>query len=433
MTYQIIEATPESKTGVSFRGGPQELWRAHDPAVILDGPAETGKTFAALHKLDALCWKYPGTQAAIVRKTHKSCVGSACQTYQRKVANMKTIDVIGGVHPERYQYPNGSTIWIGGMDNPDKVLSSERDFIYINQAEELEEADFEVLTTRASGRAGNAPYAQVFGDCNPSGPTHWIIKKANSGDLRLIKSCHKDNPTLYDDAGNITEQGRRSIAILQSLTGLRRKRLYEGLWVQAEGVIYEGFDSSVHVINRFDIPSDWRRFRVVDFGYTNPFVCGWWAIDHDGRIYLYREIYHTRRTVRKHSEQINALSQGENIDATICDHDAEDRATLEENGIITTAADKAVSTGIEEVQERLKVQADGKPRLYILRDSLVETDVSLTERHLPTCTEEEFAGYVWNDKARKEEPVKENDHGMDMTRYSAMYAKPDNAPLFGFA
>jgi hypothetical protein len=137
-----------------------------------------------------------------------------------------------------------------------------------------------------------------------------------------------------------------------------------GLWVQAEGVIYEGWDEQTHVIDAFPIPDDWRRFRVIDFGYTNPFVCQWWAVDNDDRMYCYRQIYHTKRTVKVHAQKINQLSVGENIEATICDHDAEDRATLEENGIRTQPADKAVSVGIQRVQERLKIQGDGKPRVF---------------------------------------------------------------------
>ena len=109
----------------------------------------------------------------------------------------------------------------------------------------------------------------------------------------------------------------------------------------------------------------------IDFGYSNPFVCLWIAIDDDGRMYVYREIYHTRRTVKVHAAQINRLSEGERYEFTVADHDAEDRAALLENGIATIAANKAIRPGIEAVQERLKVAGDGKPRLFVLRDSLI--------------------------------------------------------------
>jgi phage terminase large subunit len=110
--------------------------------------------------------------------------------------------------------------------------------------------------------------------------------------------------------------------------------------------------------------------------------------------------------------------------AIICDHDAEDRATLQRYlGLGTTAAKKSVSDGIQAVQSRLRVQADGKPRLFVFRDSLVEVDGDLDERALPTRTVEEITSYVWAVKpgtggaGLKEEPLKKDDHAMDALRY----------------
>lgn len=395
---------------------------------ILSGPADTGKTMTSLYQFNEWAWQYPRSQWAIVRKTYKSIPGSVMQTFFNKILPYPPSDprcpvqVYGGEkRPEIIIYPNGSQIWIGGMDNPDKVLSSERDGIYVNQAEELTGGEWEVLTTRANGRAGNAPFAVVMGDCNPGNQFHWILEKARSGALAMVESRHKDNPEIYNqETGEITEGGRQRIATLDALTGLRYKRLRLGLWVAAEGQVYE-FDPEIHVIKPGDVPGFVRRYRSIDFGYTNPFVCQWWGEDNDGRLYLYREIYMTKRTVRVHAEQINRLSQGETYEATIADHDAEDRATLEEHGIYTIAAKKEVTVGIEKVQERLKIQADGRPRLYVVSDALVELDQTLKDAYKPTCTLEEFPGYVYptarQGKNADEKPVKEDDHGMDDTRY----------------
>lgn len=272
---------------------------------------------------------------------------------------------------------------------------------------------YEKLVGRVTGRAGNAPYPQLIADCNPDVPTHWILARDR---LRRFKMRHQDNPTLYDQAtGEITDLGRLSMEALHALTGVRRKRGLEGLWVGVEGMVYEGWDRNVHLVDRFEIPRDWRRIRVCDFGYVNPFVCQWWAIDGDLRMYLYRELYMSQRTVATHAAMIKKLSAGEAYEATIADHDAEDRATLRENGIETIPADKRVTVGIEKVQERLVIQGNGKPRLFILRDSLVEKDVSLEVKFKPTNTADEFPAYAWQQaadgKPAKEEPVKVDDHG----------------------
>jgi phage terminase large subunit len=145
-------------------------------------------------------------------------------------------------------------------------------------------------------------------------------------------------------------------------------------------------------------------------------------------LWLYREIYMTRRLVEDHAKQILKIVRKPDGTwreprprAIICDHDAEDRATLERHvGITTTAARKTVSDGVQAVQVRLRTQPDGRPRLFMVRDSLVETDRELADAKKPTCTAEEIVAYVWPQDVkaeRRENPVKEDDHGMDCVRY----------------
>ena len=183
----------------------------------------------------------------------------------------------------------------------------------------------------------------------------------------------------------------------------------------------------------FAIPWGWRKVRGVDFGFTNPFVCGWWAIDPDGRLYRYREIYETQRLVEDETKRIKELSASEKIEATISDHDAEDRATMSKHGIVTLPAQKDVSPGIQAVKARLKVQPDGRPRIYFMRGTLVEIDPLLEGSKKPTCLLDEMPGYAWqktpDGKPNKEEPVKLNDHAMDEMRYVVMYADKGAAKL----
>lgn len=411
-----------------FRGGASQLWESRAHEIMLSGPYETGKTFATLSKLHAFLCLFPRSRALMARKTYKSVVNSAVVTYEQKILPVPPshrgcpVKKFGGEKPEFYRYPNGSRLIVGGMDNPDKFLSAEYDFIYVNQAEELRLDDWEKLVGRATGRAGNAPYTQVLGDCNPDAPTHWIKQRTR---LTVYESRHEDNPRLYDQAkGRWTQQGEKTISVLDGLTGLRKKRGRFGLWVAAEGQVYE-YDLVTHDKYQFAIPAAWRRIRSIDFGYTNPFVCQWWAIDPDGRMYLYRELYMTKRTVKVHADLIKKLSIGEHIEATVADHDAEDRATLRENGIDTVAADKRIKVGIEKVEERLKVAGDKKARLFLCADALHERDEELKVAYRPTSTAEEFAGYTYpmagDGKPVKELPIDLDNHGMDAMRYAVMY------------
>lgn len=432
MTHAVIQ---DVTNGIKLYGAAREFWAYKGLEVMLSGPFETGKTVAALMKLHALMCRYPNARALMTRDTYADLVNTAVVTYEKRILPFPPEDPRCGVHkyggekPQFYDYPNGSRIIVAGLDNPGKTLSGEYDFVYVNQAERISLNTWETLTRAVTGRAGNAPYTQIIGDCNPDVPTHWII---NRKQLKVFEQLHRHNPRLYDqETGEITEAGKTAMSILDGLTGLRYKRGRLGLWVSAEGQVYDNFDPDVHIIPPFEIPKEWTRFRSIDFGYTNPFVCQWWAQDHDGRLYLYREIYMTQRTVRAHAEQIKALSVGESIIITIADHDAEDRATLLENGIGTVAALKDISPGIQAVQERLKVQGDKKARLFILKNALVEADRSLYRDYpgdtQPVCTEQEFNSYAWPEgvdgKPNKEKPVDMYNHGMDALRYMVMFAR----------
>jgi phage terminase large subunit len=413
-----------------FYGGALDFWKYRGQEAMLSGPYESGKTLPALTKLHALLVKYPKSRAFITRQTYKSLLPTALFTYENKVLPIhpdsadSPIIKYGKSKPEFYQYPNGSHLLVVGMDNPDKILSGEFDFGYVNQAEEITLDAWEKLIARCTGRAGNAPYTQVMGDCNPSHPQHWILHRAP---LKLFEQLHKHNPSLFNqETQDWTEQGKRTMSILDSLTGIRKARGRDGRWVAAEGTVYEF--TNAHRIARDKVPEIRRWYLAIDFGYTNPFVCQLWGVDADGRMYLWHEIYMTRRTVAAHIPAIKAMIGSRQIEAIIADHDAEDRATLRENGLTTIAAKKDISVGIQTMQERLKIQGDGKPRLYVCEDACLEYDKELYREYPgdlhPCCTEHEFAVYAFppskGGKSDKEDPMDLNNHGLDAARYLAM-------------
>ncbi len=400
----------------SPRGACDRLFDTEDPEALLSGPAGTGKSRAALERLNLAAIAYPEMRGLIVRKTLASLGSSALVTWRRDVIPqlLHSGDVVyyGGSaeEPPQYRYSNGSTIMLGGLDKITKIMSTEYDMIYVQEAVELTEDDWESLTTRL--RNGVMPYQQLIADTNPAQPTHWLKMRCDGGRTTLLESRHEDNPRLFDGDGKLTQGGKEYIARLDGLTGVRYARLRRGLWVAAEGVIYDDFDPAIHVIEPFEIPAEWTRWRSVDFGYTNPFVYQWWAEDPDGRLYLYREIYRTRRTVDQHAHDARVFDDPDPR-ATVCDHDAEGRAQLEQHlGLSTTAAHKAVTEGIQAVQKRFR-----EKRLFILRDCVVARDQDLLDLHLPACTAEEISGYIWANSKTKEAPLKENDHGCDALRY----------------
>lgn len=415
------------------RGACAELWARRDPEVLVCGPAGTGKSRACLEKLHLMCLINPGMRALMARKTHISLTSTGLVTYREKVAKeaIENGDVVwfGGnaQEPPCYRYSNGSRIIVCGLDKNTRIMSSEYDVIYVQEATEISEDDWDALVTRL--RNGAISFQQILADCNPDKPTHWLKARCDRGDTLLLTSVHEDNPVFFDADGELTAEGVSYIeGKLDKLTGVNKLRLRHGKWAAAEGIIYEEWSDGVHIIEKMPEGwESWTRWWSVDFGFTNPFVLQCWAEDPDGRLHLYRELYHTKKLVADHIEDILNIVAPVDEDgrrvwnepkprAIICDHDAEGRAQFEKGlGRSTKAANKKVTQGLQAVAKRLRIAADGKPRLFILKNCVVQRDPDLAAKKKPTCTAEEVAGYVWDKD--KENPVKENDHGCDAKRY----------------
>lgn len=417
-----------------LRGASLEVGQCTEREVCLDGPAGTGKTVGSLYKIHRLLSTYPGSRALVARKTNTALAGSAMVTYRDNIKRGRAdIHWFGGnkIEPAAWKYANGSEMIVNGLDKPEKVQSAEFDWAYINEATECNLEDIEFVRMRLRPRTGGPaiPYRQLIMDCNPGPPNHWLNQRMISGVTKRLFSRHEDNPRYFDlKTNDWTEEGYEYVfGILEGLTGVRYARYRKGIWAASEGSVYEDtWDAAKIVVDSFDIPKEWPRYLAIDFGLKHPFVCLWAALDPDGRLIIYKQIYMTNRLVEDHAKTIRQVSQWGSANgdplprAIICDHQAGERATLERHlGLMTMLAQKNVEAGIQLVSSRFKVAADGKPRILIFRDSLVEVDRDLAARKHPTCLQDEPESYVWakNAAGLKDEPVKENDHALDALRY----------------
>jgi len=409
-------------------------FNSRDPECLMSGAAGTGKTLANLLRVYWICRTYPGARVLIVRKTRESLTESVLVTWER--------DILGPTHPiitknptlrrvrQSYRFPNGSTVVLGGMDKPDKVLSSEWDLIYIPEAIELNVTDWETLSGRL--RSGVVPYQQMIADTNPTTPANWLYKRCMAGICRKIETTHRDNPRYFNRAANEwTEEGKQYLARLERMTGARRVRFLEGRWEAAEGVVYDGFIAKVapegHLMPEgWRPPADWPRFWGIDWGYTAPLSMGFWAVDGDGRAYLYRERYTTHLRVETLAkwvaEEVSAGRERMPV-AAVCDHDPECHATFLAHGppgVNLEMADKSDRDGgIQAMQGRFDDAGDGRPRIFFCQDSRDHpADPYLIADGKPTSGLEELVGYCWKKDSDKDEPMDKDDHFCDQGRYA---------------
>jgi hypothetical protein len=418
-------------------GAALRLLTDRSPELLIAGPAGTGKSRAMLEKLLIVLTARPEVKILLLRKTAVSLTSTTLATWRETVAaemiHGRGCKWYGGSseRPAGYVFSNGSFLAVGGMDKPEKVMSSEYDIIAVDEATELIPTDWELASSRL--RNGRLSYHQIVGACNPAGPNHWLKKRCDTGACALLTSRHEDNPRYYDDAGAQTTEGAQYLARLDRLTGVRRLRLAHGIWAAAEGVVYEDWDDAVHLVDPRPIPAEWRRVWAVDFGYTHPMVLQCWAVDPDGRALLYREFVRTQSLVEDFARWVLRTITGSTVprqgtwteprpSRIVCDHDAEGRETLEKYlGLPCTPAHKAVSEGIQAVQARLVAAGDGRPRLTVARDALVDRDPRLDDARAPIGMAEEIGGYVWDTTGGgtlRETPTKILDDAMDCARYA---------------
>jgi phage terminase large subunit len=306
-------------------GAAEDLFYCHEREVLLAGPAGTGKTRAALEKMFLCMQKYSSMRCLLARKTRVSLSQSALVTLEEKVLPAGHSIRRGATRGRRtgYVLENGSELVLGGLDNSDRVMSSEYDMILACEATELTLSDWEKLLTRL--RHGIMPYQQAIAECNPSHPGHWLNVRANTGLMRRLNSRHEDNPIFFDrQSGLYTAAGQTYRATLDRLSGVRRKRLLDGLWAAPEGLVYEAFAD--HVISGPGADCDevtdaqpLAIFAGIDWGWRDPAAAVVGVLRPDRRLYVVEEFYARRVPLDELVEKIAALLKRWNVEYCFAD------------------------------------------------------------------------------------------------------------------
>jgi PBSX family phage terminase large subunit len=374
------------------------FYQATDPDVIAVGPAGTGKTLAACWKLHHTALKVPGVRLLMARKVLEDLKTGALATYANHVQpEFDGVVTFGGnrFYPGEFRYDNGSVIHVVGLDKPGKVMSAEYDIIYVNEATELDEITWQTLKSRL--RNGVLRYQQLIGDCNPAGPRHWLNVRCNAGLTRRIQTTHRDNPAYWDGT-DWTPMGRTYVLdTLGSLTGVQRKRLLEGVWAAAEGVVYPEF---VPEMIRPQDTHGWTTYLTCDIGSKNPTAILTAHVAGDGRVHISREVYRRNMSSTEIVATIEAEADRCQPDVIYIDPSAKGYITdLHRDGYPAEAADNDVLEGIQRVKG---VLAGG---------------FSIDPACINTVDEFGLYSYPDNPKVETDKPNKTDDHAMDALRY----------------
>jgi hypothetical protein len=134
-----------------------------------------------------------------------------------------------------------------------------------------------------------APYGKKFDATNIE--TNEVLRYP-AGHSKAGKALFKRRfiPARLSDNPFLSQSGDYE-AMLLSLPEQQRRQLLEGDWDIKEGAAFTEFNRDIHVIEPFDIPSNWVKFRACDYGYGSYSAVLWFAVAPNEQIIIYRELY----------------------------------------------------------------------------------------------------------------------------------------------
>ncbi len=374
--------------------------------LICDGAVRSGKTsLMMVGFVDDAMTRFNGRRFGICGKTVDSATKNIVQPYMAMQYAQKSyrikwsrtdktmtvskggitnvFEVFGGKDESSYALIQGRTL-AGCLI--DEVVLQPRSFV-----------DQAMIRCSVTG-------AKVWFSCNPAAPSHWFytdwIKKADKGEINA-KHIHfvlRDNPGLSEETIQRYEK---------SFSGVFYQRYVLGEWVAAEGLVYPFFSAGqdAYLFHGDASHVDGQFYVSIDYGTHNPCSMGLWVI-HNGKALRIKESYfdsraeRVQRTDEEHYAELERLTKGYYIQAVVVDPSAASFIeTIRRHGrYLVVPADNDVLNGIRCVAS-------------LMQAGLVTIHESCT------ASRREFGLYSWDDKAKEDRVVKENDHAMDDIRY----------------
>lgn len=364
---------------------------------IFHGSVRSGKTFSSMLRFITEIRKGPPGDFLISGLTR--------ETIQRNLSS--DFERISGIefpskHSNYFKIWNRPVHILGASDlqAERKIQGSTLAGAYVDEATLLPHSFYKMLLSRLS-----VDDAKLFATMNPQGPYHWMktdyIDKEPTLDLKSFHFVLDDNPSLGD-------KYKENLA--NEYSGLWHKRYIQGLWVLAEGVIYDCFNDETSVITHPPRPA---QFHVigVDVGTTNPtaFTCIGYHPEGSPPLWCEKEFYYNSKKEGKTksyselAEDFVDFTQGLNVRGIYIDPSAAAFiAELRKLGVQNIyPADNDVLNGIQ-------------TQYTFLRDGTYKICGNCIE------TRREYAAYIWDEKASdrgEDKPVKEHDHTKDAERY----------------
>lgn len=366
-------------------------------ALICDGAIRSGKTvFMMLSFVDDAMRRYNNQRFGICGKTVDSTIKNIIAPYleltyakERYRLQWKRSDKLLIVSQGKKQ--NVFEVF-GGKDESSYMLIQGRTLagILVDEVALQPRSFVEQAVARCSVTG-----SKLWFNCNPDSPQHWFytewIQNARERNALHLHFLLEDNPSLDEAVVNRYKT---------LYTGVFYQRYILGLWVLAEGLVYDFTED--HITD--EKPKGAEYFISIDYGTLNPFSAGLWSVTGNKAVRIKEYYYDGRNKKRQltddeYCEEVKALAGDLEISRVIVDPSAASFiAALKRRGYRVQQADNAVLDGIRRTAAYLK---NGNIKIH------------------RSCVDaiREFGLYRWDEKQSEDRVIKENDHAMDDIRY----------------
>lgn len=241
--------------------------------------------------------------------------------------------------------------------------------------------------------------ARLWFSCNPDNPNHWFykewIQRREAHNALYLHFSMDDNPSLSEE----TKARYHSM-----YSGVFYERYVLGRWVLAEGLIYPMFGPNCITE---ETPESGVYYISIDYGTLNPFSAGLWCVT-DKEAVRIREYYYSGRDTQQSKTDEEYYTDLEQLAGELL--------------IETVVIDPSAASFIETIRRH------GRFSVRKAKNDVVNGIVT-TSRYLKngkikihsSCKDavREFGLYRWDEKAKEDKPIKENDHALDEIRYFA--------------
>jgi len=440
----VSDLVGDSEVVFQANPGPQEEFlSAGERDVLYGGAAGGGKSFALLADPLRYCHN-PNHRGLLLRRTLDELtelIDKSRQLYTKAFPGAKFRE-----SKSTWHFPSGATIWFTYLDRDKDVTRFQgQAFNWIGIDEITQYPTPYVWDYLRSRLRATDPELQnsLYMRCtaNPGGVGGWWVKKMYidsrtenvafpAYDIDTMKpftwpSGHekagqplfyrKFVPARLTDNPHLMADGQYE-AMLRSLPEVERKRLLDGDWDVAEGAAFPEFSRARHVVEHFELPTNWPRIRAADYGYASPSAVLWGAIDWDDNIWIYRELYAKHLTAEDLAAKILEVEQLDPLPHyTVLDSSCWNKTgmgpsiaeTMMRCGVRWTPSDRNRIQGKMEVHRRLADDPyTNEPRLRIFSSC----------QH----TIKQLAGIPLSKTNSEDVDTKAEDHAYDALRYMVM-------------